>query len=242
MSTRTALTILTYVDRNRPNEVRQRLPEAIASLERTSYRDPVFIVDDASTCAAHLGYLDELATRGRYQVVRRSSNGGISRAKNTCLRMIVQCGAAVGFLAEDDILFREGWHEGYLAAMRESAIQHFSWYPSNPQDPVVACNGRLITATSGLLGLFMTCTREVLARVGGFKILPHRYGYEHIQWTYRNILAGFAPFACDIAQSHRLIERNTRPSSVDDEEIKKGAIDNRPGGHAIDRLFEPLEE
>lgn len=241
MSARTALTILTYVDRHRPEGVRRRLPDAIASLRRTSYGDPVTIVDDGSTCAEHLSYLSELAAEG-YEVVRRPTNGGISRAKNTCLRALAQREADVGFLAEDDILFHEGWNEAYLAAMRRSAIQHFSWNPASPYDRVVACNGSLVTATCGMVGVLLTCTREILARVGGFKILPHRYGYEHVQWTYRNILAGFAPFPCDIVESQRFIERNTLPSSVSEAEAEAGANQNRPGGYVIDRLFEALEE
>lgn len=242
MNTRTALAILTYVDRDRPAEVRRRLPDAIASLRRTSYRDPVFIVDDGSSCPRHLRYLDELADDGRYEVIRRGSNGGISRAKNTCLRSFAERGVDVAFLAEDDILFHEGWNDAYLAAMQRSAIQHFSWYPANSHDRVVACNGCLVTATSGLLGLLLTCTREILARVGGFKVLPHRYGYEHIQWTYRNILAGFAPFPCDIVESQRFIECNALPSSVAEAEIQAGAAQNRPGGYVIENLFEAFEE
>lgn len=242
MSARTVLTILTYVDRNRPEGVRRRLPDALASLRRTSYRDPVVIVDDGSTCAEHLRYLDELAAEDRYELIRRQANGGISRAKNTCLRAIAQRDVDVGFLAEDDILFHEGWHEAYIAAMRRSAIQHFSWNPAGPYDRVVACNGSLVTATCGIVGLLLTCTREVLARVGGFKILPHRYGYEHIQWTYRNILAGFAPFPCDLVDSQRFIERNTLPSSVSEAEAEAGTAQNRPEGFVIDRLIEAFEE
>jgi glycosyltransferase involved in cell wall biosynthesis len=194
MSRRTALVILSYVDRNRPPAVRQRLRDAIESLNRTSYQDPVFIVDDGSNCDEHLRYLDELAASGRFVVVRRQSNGGISRAKNTGLRILAESRVEIGFLAEDDILFHEGWDEAYSTAMKQSGIQHFSWYEHHPDDNVVACNGCLVTYTSGLLGLLLTMTPQVLAQIGGFKVLPHRYGYEHIQWTYRNILGGVCPF------------------------------------------------
>jgi glycosyltransferase involved in cell wall biosynthesis len=239
---RTALAILTYVDAARPIAVRQRLQDAIASLDKTSYRDPVLIVDDGSTCEEHLKFVDSLARGGRYQVIRRRENGGISRAKNTCLRAINELGAEIGFLAEDDILFHDGWDEAYTGAMHRSGIQHFSWYVPDEGNQVVACNGCLVTATFGLLGLLLTFTRDVLRRVGGFKIMPRRYGYEHIQWTHRNVLAGFAPFPADIVNSCQFIERNSHPSSVDDSELHDGAEANRAPGHAIERLFEPLEE
>lgn len=242
MSATTALAILTYVDRARPSTVRQRLSDAIESLDRTSYRVPVIIVDDGSTCERHLKYLDLLHNTGRYEIVRRTTNGGISRAKNTCLRILASRGIEFGFLAEDDILFHDGWDRAYIDAMNRSGIRHFSWYPHNPNDRVVACNGCLVTATSGLLGLLLSMTNEVLQRVGGFKILPHNYGYEHIQWTYRNILAQLAPFPCDIFESHKYIGRNVLPSSVDEQEALAGAQRNRQSGYVIDRLFEPLEE
>jgi len=242
MSARTALVILTHVDRGRPPSVRERLEGALASLDRTSYRGPVIIVDDGSNCEKHLSYLEHLAAAGRHEVIRRPVNGGISRAKNTCLRALAERDVEIGFLAEDDILFHNGWDDAYVTAMRHSGIQHFSWYVHDPADPVVACSGCLITATSGLLGLLLTLTREVLACVGGFKVLPHPYGYEHIQWTYRNILAGLAPFPCDIVGSHRYIDRSTLPSSWEPEDVRAGTELNRSAGYSIDRLFEPFEE
>jgi glycosyltransferase involved in cell wall biosynthesis len=242
VTARTALALVTYVDKRRPPAVRERLRRAIESLERTDYHDPVVIVDDASTCEKHLEYLDRLAKTGRYEVVRRECNGGISRAKNTCLRVIVDVQPRVGFLAEDDILFHKGWRQAYLAAMRSSQVQHFSWYPYQPHDRVVACNGGLVTATSGLLGLLLTFTPELVSTMGGFKVLPHAYGYEHIQWTYRAILAGFAPFPCDIVDSGRFIERSVLPTSLDGREIEQGVLGNRAGGYVIDRVFERLEE
>lgn len=242
MRSRTALTILTYVDRERPAAVRRRLPAAIASLERTGYRGPVAIVDDGSTCDRHQTYLDRLAKSRRYDIVRRAANGGISRAKNTCLRAIAEYNVHVGFLAEDDILFHDGWQRAYQQAMQRCRVQHFSWFVPHRQNRIVACNSGLVTATAGLLGLLLTLTRDVLSTVGGFKVLPHRYGYEHIQWTYRNMLAGFCPFPCDIVESRRFIERNTTPSSVPRAEVRAGAAKNMHPGHVIDALFEPLDE
>ena len=242
MKPQTALAILTYVDAARPREVGRRLPEAIASLEATSYADPVLIVDDGSTCEAHLAYLRDLARQGRYRVIRRATNGGISRAKNTCLRALLTSGAEVGFLAEDDILFAEGWADAYTQAMQRSRIQHFSWYTPDDANRVVVCNEALVTATAGLLGLLMTFTREVIATVGGFKILPHRYGFEHVHWTQRVVSAGLAPFWVDIADSSRYVQRNSRPPSLDEKDVQDGTEANRGPGCEIGRIYEPLEE
>ncbi len=242
MTARAALSIVTYVDRGRPPSVRDRLRQAVSSLAETSYADPVIIVDDGSNCEEHLSYLEQLARAGRYTVIRRSKNGGTSRARNTCLRALAERDFDVGFLAEDDIIFHDGWDTAYVTAIRRSGIQHFSWYLNEPADEVVACNGLLVKRTSGLLGLLLTLTPCVLETVGGFKVLPHRYGYEHIQWTYRNILAGLAPFPCDIVDSHRYIERSSLPSSFDPFDVQAGTAINKPGGYVIDRLLEPVEE
>jgi hypothetical protein len=240
--TKTALAILSYVDGDRPAAVRKRLRDALGSLRRTSFRGPVIIVDDGSSCTRHLQFLDRLERSGNYEIIRRPVNGGISRAKNTCLRELAERDVEIGFLAEDDILFREGWDEAYIGAMRKSKIHHFSWYVQNSDDPRIVCNGCLVVNTSGLLGLLLTMTREVLNRVGGFKVLPHRYGYEHIQWTYRNILAGLAPFPCDIVDSHKVVERNGLPSALDPADVEIGIAQNLSPGHEIDRLFEPFVE
>jgi hypothetical protein len=88
----------------------------------------------------------------------------------------------------------------------------------------------------------MTFTRQALDRVGGFKILPHRYGFEHINWTYRAVRAGLAPFPADIVESSRYIRRNERPSTLDASEIQIGAEANREPGYTITRLYEPFEE
>jgi glycosyltransferase involved in cell wall biosynthesis len=218
------------------------LPQAIASLERTRYADPVIVVDDGSSCEGHHAYLDRLENQGRYRVIRRERSGGISRAKNTCLRAIADGRAAIGFLAEDDILFQDGWDQAYCEAMRRSRIQHFSWYLPDENNRVVACNQALVTATAGLLGLLMTFTREALNTLGGFKVLPHRYGYEHIHWTYRAVLSGFAPFGADIVDSWNVVRRNSLPASLDEADSRAGVEENRVPGCQIQRIHEPFEE
>lgn len=242
MKPSTALAILTYVDASRPADVRRRLPTAIASLEETGYDGPVSVVDDGSTCRHHHAYLDALELSGRYRVIRRQSNGGVSRAKNTCLRAIGETGAEIGFLAEDDIIFCAGWDRAYVAAMERSKIRHFSWYIPDDASSVVVCNGVLVARTAGMLGLLLTFTREVLETIGGFAVLPHRYGYEHIQWTSRIIHAGFAPFAADIVDSWRYVRRSSFPPSLDEADVRAGVELNREPGYKMVRMCEALQE
>ena len=169
-------------------------------------------------------------------------NGGISRAKNTCLRALMETGFDIGFLAEDDILFREGWDRAYKEAMERSLIKHFSWYCPDPKNCVVACNDALVTITAGMLGLLLTFTREVIDVVGGFKVLPHRYGHEHIHWTHRIVRAGLAPFPADIVNSRHYVRSNKLPPALDEADIRTGCKLNRPSARKIARIHEPLME
>jgi len=240
--TTTALAILTYADDARPPELFDRLPTAVETLELSGYRGKVFIVDDGSTSGRHLSYLDSLERKRGYTVVRRKTNGGTSRSKNTCLRVLMDSGTDIGLLAEDDVIFSRGWDSAYCDAMMHTGIHHFSWYVSHPENRVVVCNGRLVTRTAGLTGAFATFTREVIRRVGGLKVLPCRYGYGHVHWTQRIIRAGLCPFYADIPDSNRLIRLNDTPSTLSCEEIGECIRENQGPAADFTAAYEPLLE
>jgi len=67
---------------------------------------------------------------GGHRTLRGNSatvNGGISRAKNTCLRLLTERARELVSWQRRHPL-HEGWQEAYVTAMRLSGIQHFSWY------------------------------------------------------------------------------------------------------------------
>jgi GT2 family glycosyltransferase len=240
--TPTALAIVTYADNDRPPEVADRLPRTIASLERTGYRGPVFIVDDGSVNVRQLDYLAFLERETGYTVVRRPANGGISRAKNTALRVIMETGAATGFLAEDDILFQEGWDAAYLEAMSRTTIPHFSWWIDHPENREVDFRGFRVVRTAALLGQFLTFTRDVVERVGGFKVLPRRYGFEHVHWTQRIVHAGLCPFWADVVNSGRFIQLGAHPSTLSEEEKRECIRENSACVNDVSVINQPLHE
>jgi hypothetical protein len=43
--------------------------------------------------------------------------------------------------------------------------------------------------------------QDVALRLGGFRILPHKYGLENRDYFDRAIIQGFAPFYADVAYS-----------------------------------------
>ena len=204
------LAILTYVAADAPPNARRRLPEAVSTLEQTAYPGRVVIADDGSECSEHRAYLATLARR--YEVIERRENGGISRAKNSCLRALSETDIDVGFIAEDDVEFRAGWWQAYLEAHRKTGIHHFSW--SRDHDPggmvkrTRTINEHPIVNTSHVNGVLLTFTPKVIETVGGFRILPANWGHEHTNWTRRIIAARLASHFCDIVDSNRFLRLN----------------------------------
>jgi glycosyltransferase involved in cell wall biosynthesis len=244
---RHALAILTFASPDCPAGQRLRLPHALQSLADSTYDGQVIIVDDGSSDPAHLDYLDSL--HEQYRVVRRTSNGGISRAKNTCIRLLMESGAQVAFIAEDDIEFHAGWHIRYLQAHATTGIAHFSWaWDLDPDSPMsrtpVVLNGCTIDKTSHLNGLLLTFTPAVIQRIGGFKILPQPWGQEHTNWTRRIVQAGLAPFFADVPQSNDLVRMGPYGvhSALTREQKQCCAKENRRSARDLSVTYCPLTE
>lgn len=243
---RHALTILTYVRADANDHILKRLPEALRSLRDSGYDGPTVVVDDGSTHPDHLAYLKSLPPE--IEVVTRPENGGISRAKNTCLRVLGERDIDVGFLSEDDIQFHPGWAEAYLTAHAKTDIEHFCWVSDTffrrltktPRQQ----NGFTVVEPSRLNGVFLTVTPRVLSTVGGFRVLPRPWGHEHIHWTRRIVKAGLAPFPCDIAHSNRVITLNryAEVSTVPQQCKQKWSRENQPGADDISQVYWRLEE
>ena len=245
--TNSALAILTFVPADADEGVLQRLPEAIRSLETTDYPGPVIIVDDGSPHAKHHAYLNSLPEK--YRVIRRQENGGISLGKNTCMRAILETDAEIGFIAEDDIEFLDGWHRQYIRAHLATGIQHFCW--ALDDDPwhrmrkiPQSVRGFPVAMTTRLAGVFVTFTRDVAKRVGGFKPLAGKWGHMHANWTRRIIAAGLSPHFVDVTDSNRYVRLNAQHvhSTVPDAEKQHGMRANRSAATDTSAIFLPVLE
>lgn len=247
MTLRTALTILTYVPANSKPGLRRRLPAALASLQKSGYTGPIFVVDDGSTDAQHLAFLTNLDSR--ISVVLRKHNGGISRAKNTCLRLLSESDCEIGFIAEDDAEFCSGWFGAYCRAHAATGIHHFSWAwdddPSGGMKKMIrdAC-GFAFVETTLVNGVFLSLTPDVINKVGGFKILPAFWGHEHTNWTRRIIKAGLAPFFADVADSNDYVGLNVHSvdSSIHADDRPRFAELNADPAEDLEPVFLPLIE
>ena len=242
---RHGVAILTCVPDGARSEVRRRLPAALASLERSGYPGPVFVIDDGSADAEHRAFLRSL----RHPVIVRESNGGVPRGKNTCIRLLMEHGVDVGFLADDDVEFRPGWHLPYLEAHARTGIEHFSWaWDEDPSGRMRKVRRRVsgfeIVRTSLVNGVLLTFTPRVVERVGGFRILPGRWGHTNTNWTRRILHAGLAPYFCDVVDSNRWIGLNEHSahSVVSDAEKVRWEHENDAPAREVEPVYQALLE
>lgn len=208
-----ALAILTYAEKDSHG---YRINALLDSLRSTGYPGNVFIVDDGSPIMRAFSTADwEPAP----SYVRRESRGGVSRGKNTCIRLLMGHGVDVGFLADDDIEFEGDWWTPYLEAHSSTGWHHFSWADSRKEGvtPVKSPTASF-RVSRHLNGCFLTFTPEVVEKVGGFPVTEVLWGWDHVNWTQRIIKAGLSPGYVDADADHIKLNRYSTDSAVPVEE------------------------
>lgn len=189
--------------------------KSLDSLKSISYDGLIIIVDDASEINDHLDYAKSLGFKN-LKIIKKLVNSGIAKVKNTSINEILKAGCDVGFLADDDIIYHNGFDELYLNAISETGIEHFYYIiPSDDRFPRVV-EGFRIDESDRISGCFIVFTPEIISKIGYFKVMPYRYGFEHCNFTIRCKHHGLIPFYCDIAENGiSLIEESIGNSSID---------------------------
>jgi hypothetical protein len=206
-----AIFISTYCPANFKDKITQRLPETLRTLRASAYPGDIWIVDDGSTHPLHLKLLDSLPPNIR--VIRHKERGGISRAKNSGILKFREMGYSFGFLSDDDNHFDFGWWETYIHNYEMTGLQHLCWGFGKETKTRLTELGyppkfSMIGKNTILSGILMTITQEIIQKVGGFKVLPSPWGFEHLDYTDRIVKAGIIPFGCDILEADRFIRPN----------------------------------
>lgn len=219
-------------DRPSDLEITRVLRECVESFYATRTLGPLVIVDDGST-DAHREAIFALAERHPdLEVVWKPENRGTARSKNTALRLFAESGAEHCFLIDDDIRFlARGWQDAYVDAMRRTGMSFLSFFEDRTDTMIerggevdmaarrVTINGAALKLSPFVMGVLFAYGREVLARVGGFREFPRRYGHWHTEHNYRCVEAGLSgPVFTDIADSARYVRLDDQFSVYSDSE------------------------
>jgi GT2 family glycosyltransferase len=206
------------------------LNEFVASWMHTTHTSHLLIVDDGSNSTSHINYIKRIEDRHPLRVftILKDVNGGISKAKNSCIRYFLANEMySYLILADHDLVFkREDWLNAYIGAHLASNISQFCWWGGNSPKCHTEWNNFTLCSSAVTNGAFIFLTREVINTVGGFHIFPGKYGHEHGEFCVRVIKAGFAPYYADIVNSHDYIDLGSQESEFSASDKLKSASEN----------------
>jgi glycosyltransferase involved in cell wall biosynthesis len=182
---KTGIAITTYFREDTAKERFSIFRTSIESLLATEYPGNIFLVDDGSEILDHIRLLGGINGGYRIKMIGRP-HGGIARAKNTCIKALLADGVDVGYLADDDMLYKDPvWHTVYSEAVVSTGMAHLCFYHNNKPCELVNIKGHVLRQTPEVNGSFFTITLGLIQKIGYMKILPHDYGHEHSNFSFR---------------------------------------------------------
>ena len=211
-------------DLKRYEIIEKSLRSLVDYLKNTKLNLFIIIVIDGNIPIKHQDVLQKIYEYSRinnldnFNIHQREKNGGVARTKNTSIRIILDNNCDIGFLMDDDVLYKKDCFEKYVEAMINGNIPHMGYCQMNPiVNPKntwkgrgfieVDINGQKIMKHKGRgVGCLLSFTKELIEKIGYFKVMNGKYGYEHVNFTYRCIKQGFIPHGCDIIDSLEYID------------------------------------
>src|SRR4030042_6469015 len=97
------LGISTYFTKDFDPRRLESFKKSMSTLLSSKFSGAIYLVDDGSEVFHHLDYIKEIDIQNRITIFKRGTNGGISKVKNTCLRLLMENGTDLLFLADDDV-------------------------------------------------------------------------------------------------------------------------------------------
>lgn len=177
-----------------------------------------FIVIDGPIPIKHQNIIDKYSNNPYIIVYHRKENGGVARTKNTSIRLLMEKGVDYGFLMDDDVLYKNNCIEKYVDAMKKTGLSHMGfcqmpelvhpkteWKKMGYYETKIN-NHAVMRHGGGGVGCLLTFTPDLIKKIGYFKVMPGKYGYEHINFTHRAIHQGAIPFASDVINSSDYFE------------------------------------
>lgn len=230
------LAISTYIKNETYHNRFEIFKRSLTSLKEVEFGGSIFLVDDASPFTGHLDFARSLDIPN-LEIIERTSNGGISKTKNTGIKKILDSGCNIGFLSDDDMIFHRNFDAAYVNAMNLTGIHHMSYFYLKEHRALRTINGVRIHQTPHVNGCFLTFTRALIERIGYFKVLPYSYGHEHSNFTIRAGRVGGYPFFCDIENAQDFLTLD--PQSIGNSSID---IDIEQFNNNELRLHEGIDE
>ena len=211
------IAISTYTQDNtnpeRYNIIEKSLKSLSDYVKTTNMNLYIVIVVDGPIPLIH----QQILSKYDFNVYHRSDNGGVARTKNTSIRLLLENGVAIGFLMDDDVEYKDGCLEQYVSAMLNTGLHHMSYcqmpeivHPKHEWSKMGYLKSNInnydvMTHGGGGVGCLLSFTPELIEKIGYFKVMSGKYGYEHINFSHRAIYHKMIPYVSDIVESHKYI-------------------------------------
>jgi hypothetical protein len=174
----------------------------------------VIIVDDGSVIKNHLDWVS--ITFPDIIIVEKETNKGISKCKNTCLRVLYEHKCDYFFLLDDDIEFLQPIEDKYIRSLCDDNISILSGRAES--NPVRSHYSKNTTQTNHLNGYVLCFSKLTFMQAGYFKVFPCKYGHEHTWYTHRIMSCTKQVGYFDIASNEFYIKLIPVESSINDEQ------------------------
>lgn len=187
----------------------------------------VVIFVDGNYTSAHQQVLIESGFK--YRFIKK--NLGIGNNKSFCIKYFLDNRYHIGLLADDDIYWKGDIFNVYANTLIAAKIKHLCFLPHRvkagkqvinaDRHSIIVNNITLNTVTNIKCGVLLTFTRDLIEKIGFFRVLPYKYGGEHEDFSRRATALDFKEnVLLDIPDSHKYIEFCDQVC-----EVKSGAID-----------------
>tara|TARA_B100001093_G_scaffold466432_1_gene484824 strand:+ start:336 stop:1151 length:816 start_codon:yes stop_codon:yes gene_type:complete len=207
---RIGIAVSTYTEEKTDSKRYEIIEKSLQSLDNiiktTKIKTYVVIVVDGPVPQKHINLLKKY----NFEIHLKQENGGVARAKNTSIRLLLEKNIDIGFLADDDVLYKEGCLYKYCDVILKGKIHHIGFcqmhplvHPKNEWKKFgyvkTNINGQeIMKHGGGGVGCWLSFTPELIKKIGYFKVMRGKYGYEHINFTHRCICQKMIPHGCDI--------------------------------------------
>lgn len=216
------IAISTYTEElteeNRYNIIDKSLQSLQYYLNKTKLNIYCVIVVDGVIPIKHQNILNKYGMDKNINIYHKKENSGVAKTKNTSIKLLLEQNIDYGFLMDDDVEYRLDCIEKYVEVMIKTGSHHMSYcqmpeivHPKNEWAKMgyikTIYNGiEVMKHGGGGVGCLLSFTPKLIKKIGYFKVMKGKYGYEHINFTHRAIYSGLIPYVCDIMEANKYID------------------------------------